>query len=66
MTFNYDNDPKGTFTTVIVIVIVIPVLRTGRAGLQRGVSPFGNPRITGCYAPPRGISSLRYVLHRLF
>ena len=29
------------------------------------VSPFGHPRITGCYAPPRGVSPLRRVLHRL-
>ncbi len=34
-------------------------------GLLNRVSPFGNPRIKGCYAPPRGVSSLRYVLHRL-
>jgi len=36
------------------------------AGLPRKVSPFGNPRIIGCYAPPRGVSPLRRVLHRLF
>lgn len=37
----------------------------GHAGLPHGVSPFGNLRIIGCYAPPRSVSSLRYVLRRL-
>ncbi len=32
---------------------------------SKRVSPFGNPRIKGCYAPPRGLSQLRHVLHRL-
>ena len=36
-----------------------------RRGLLDGVSPFGNLRIKGCYAPPRSLSQLRYVLHRL-
>jgi hypothetical protein len=35
-------------------------------GLRNQVSPFGHSRITGCYAPPRDISLLRRVLHRLF
>lgn len=35
-------------------------------GLQTiGVSPFGHLRITGCYTPPRSLSQLRHVLHRL-
>ena len=34
-------------------------------GLRNEVTPFGNLRITGCYAPPRSVSPLRRVLHRL-
>ncbi len=34
-------------------------------GLRSKVSPFGNSRIIGCYAPPRDVSPLRCVLHRL-
>ena len=33
--------------------------------LRNQVSPFGNLRIKGCFAPPRSISSQRHVLHRL-
>jgi hypothetical protein len=33
-------------------------------GLPCRVSPFGHPRIKGCYTPPRGLSQLRRVLHR--
>ncbi len=32
---------------------------------QNWVFPFGDPRIKGCYTPPRGLSQLRHVLHRL-
>ena len=34
-------------------------------GLLHRVSPFGNLRIKGCYTPPRSLSQLRHVLHRL-
>jgi len=34
-------------------------------GLLCWIAPFGNPRIIGCYAPPRGVSPLRRVLRRL-
>ena len=34
-------------------------------GLLDRVSPFGNLRIKGCYTPPRSLSQLRHVLHRL-
>ena len=37
----------------------------GSAGLPQRVSPFGNSRIVGCYTPPRDVSPLRCVLHRL-
>ncbi len=30
------------------------------------VSSFGDLRIKGCYTPPRSLSQLRHVLHRLF
>ena len=33
-------------------------------GLLGRVAPFGDPRIVGCYTPPRGLSQLRCVLHR--
>ncbi len=32
--------------------------------LRNWVTPFGNLRITGCSAPTRRLSQLRYVLHR--
>ena len=35
-----------------------------RGKLDR-VSPFGNLRIKGCFAPPRSLSQQRHVLHRL-
>ena len=34
-------------------------------GLLYGVSPFGNLRIKGCWAPPRSVSPPNRVLHRL-
>ena len=37
----------------------------GHRVLLDGVSPFGNLRIKGCLAPPRSISQLNHVLHRL-
>ena len=40
-------------------------LRRSSYGLRNWVSPFGNLRIIGCYAPPRSVSPLRCVLHRL-
>src|SRR3989344_5167055 len=40
------------------------VTREGHAGSPHEVAPFGNLRITGCYAPPRSLSQLRHVLHR--
>ena len=42
-----------------------PALLRDNRGLHDWVSPFGNLRITGCYAPPRSVSPLRRVLRRL-
>lgn len=33
-------------------------------GLLDRVSPFGHPRVKGCYTPHRGLSQLRHVLLR--
>ena len=43
----------------------LPGLHRDLRGLHGGVSPFGHRRIKGCSAPPRRLSQLRHVLHRL-
>lgn len=40
-------------------------IHLSQLGLPEGVSPFGHFRITGCLAPPRNLSQLGHVLHRL-
>ena len=50
---------------VCLCFVFYPLRHARLAILSRGVSPFGDLRIKGCSAPPRSVSSPRYVLHRL-
>ena len=45
-------------------MLFLRFIAESHCGLHNGVSPFGNLRITGYYAPPRSVSPLRRVLRR--